>query len=184
MTIYGGIMKKSSFKAQDITYIAISAVILIICSWIYVPTAIPFTMQSFGVILVCLICEKKQALCAILVYFLLGMFGLPVFAGFRSGVSVLAGPTGGYVLGLFLLPIIIGNNSQKSFLGTVLKSILGMAFLYLFGTLWYSFIYTNNNGGILPILSMCVFPFIIPDIVKCVLAVACAKRINKRLFYH
>ena len=175
-------MKKGKFSTQDITLSAIAVVVIVLCSWLSVPTAVPFTMQSFGVILISVVLGRRQALWALLGYCLLGMIGLPVFAGFRSGIAVLAGPTGGYILGLFAFPFIIGSFSEgKQGKYQFFAAFSGLLVMYIVGTLWYSIVYTKGDVGILPALSMCVLPFIIPDIIKCILALICAKKIKKVL---
>ena len=177
-------MRKSKFSTQDTTISAIAAVVVVLCSWLSIPTAVPFTMQSFGVILISILLGRRRALWALLGYCLLGMAGLPVFADFKSGIAVITGPTGGYILGLFSIPIIIGSFSEeKRKKYQVFVAFLGIIAMYTAGTLWYSLVYTKGDVGILPALSVCVLPFIIPDVVKCILAVACAKKIEKILIF-
>lgn len=180
-------MRKTLFSTRDISYISLCSVFLIICSWVCVPTPIPFTMQNFGVILISLAFGRKRSFFAVLVYLLIGMAGFPVFAGFKSGLGVFLGPTGGYIIGMAFLPIIIGAFSKSeagSFLNSVISCAAGMLALYLFGTVWYLAIYTRSTDGILSILSVCVFPFLIPDAVKCILGVLCAKKLRHRVIRH
>ncbi len=75
-------------KTLDMVYIAIFAVIIAVCSWISVPMVVPFTLQTFG----------KRGTLSVLIYVLLGAVGVPVFAGFSSGVGTLFGVTGGYIM--------------------------------------------------------------------------------------
>ena len=86
-------------KTYDMALTAMGAVMLAICSWISVPTAVPFTMQTFGLFFILDVLGGKRATGAVFVYILLGAAGLPVFAGFTGGVGVLAGATGGYIIG-------------------------------------------------------------------------------------
>ena len=181
MTIYGGFMRKKHFSTQEIARASIGTAIITICSWLCIPTAVPFTMQSFGVILISMIFGRKCTLSSLLIYCLLGIIGLPVFAGFKSGASVIAGPTGGYIIGLFIIPTIIGSFfTGKSEKFCFFSAIAGLFLMYLTGTLWYAFVYAKGSDGILPALSMCVFPFVIPDVIKCILAFVCAKKIRKK----
>ena len=87
--------RRSPLKTTDLVYIAICAVVLAVCSWISIPTAIPFTMQTFGVFCVLLILGGKRGTIAIVVFLLLGAIGLPVFAGFTGGIGIILGTTGG-----------------------------------------------------------------------------------------
>ena len=69
-------------RTVDMAYIAIFAVLIAICSWISVPATVPFTLQTFGVFLAVGVLGGKRGTLAVLVYLLLGIVGLPVFAGF------------------------------------------------------------------------------------------------------
>ena len=83
-------------KSYELTEIAMFVVILIICSWISIPAAIPFTLQTFAIFLaICMLGGKKTAI-IVLVYLLMGCIGIPVFFGFCSGVGCLVGNTGGF----------------------------------------------------------------------------------------
>ncbi|MBE7015748.1 MAG: biotin transporter BioY [Ruminococcaceae bacterium] len=174
-------MKKRLFSTQDTARIAICTVFLIICSWISIPAPIPFSMQSFGAVLVCLLLTRRQSLFTIITYILLGMVGLPVFAGFRTGAAVISGPTGGYIIGFLCLPFVIVRNSARACQKKLVSFFLiysGMLIVYTFGTLWYALIFSGSEKGLLPILSVCVFPYLLPDIAKTFLAIILAERLN------
>ena len=59
--------------------------------------------------------------------------------------------------------------------------VLGIAICYVFGTAWFMFVYTSQTGavGLMTVLGWCVFPFIIPDIIKIVVATILADRLHK-----
>ena len=82
------------FKTLDLVYIAVFAVLIAVCSWISIPTTVPFTLQVFAVFLALDVLGGKRGTMAILVYILLGAAGVPVFAGFSAGIHVLLGTTG------------------------------------------------------------------------------------------
>lgn len=174
-------MKKNILSAQDICSIAIGTAIITICSWISIPGTVPFTLQNFAIILISLVFGRKRALLSLLIYFLLGFTGMPVFAGFKSGVSMLVGPTGGFAIGLFILPLTTELFQKKNTILTFISITAGTLLLYILGALWYFLIYTNGEAEIIPLLSVCVFPFIIPDAVKCILAIFAAQKIKKGL---
>ena len=97
---------KSSGKAIDITLIALFAALMAICSWISIPLTVPFTLQTFAVFVTLEIIGGKRGTLSILVFLLLGAIGVPVFAGFKSGVAVLLGTTGGYLIGFLCTALI------------------------------------------------------------------------------
>src|SRR5699024_7861141 len=76
-------------KTRDLTGCALSAALIAICSWISIPAALPFTMQTFAIFLTAGIFGGKKAFLSMLLYLLLGMIGLPVFAGFKGGIGVI-----------------------------------------------------------------------------------------------
>lgn len=166
---------RHKLKTIDMTFIAIFTAILVICSWISIPTTIPFTLQNFGVFLAVGVLGGKRGTLAVLTYLLLGVIGVPVFAGFTGGIGMLFGNTGGYIIGflfsaltMWLLEYCLGN--KKMIL--VLSMVCGLLVCYLFGTIWFMMVYSMNTGviGIWSALSMCVIPFIIPDCIKIALA--------------
>jgi len=71
---------KSQLKTLDLAYVGLAVALLAVCSWISIPTAIPFTMQTFAVFAVVGILGMYRGTLAILVYILLGAVGVPVFA--------------------------------------------------------------------------------------------------------
>lgn len=87
------------------------AALTAICSFITIPlgfTPIPVNLGTLGMFLTGGILGKKYGTISITVYVLMGAAGVPVFAGFRAGLSVLAGPTGGYIAGYIAGAFIIG----------------------------------------------------------------------------
>ena len=62
----------------------------------------------------------------------------------------------------------------------ILALMLGLLVCYAFGTGWFMYIYTKKTGpiGLYGVLSWCVFPFILPDLVKMALAFVLAKRVK------
>ena len=168
---------------KRMTRIALCAALLAPCAWLSVPTQPPFTMQTFGVFLTLLLLGAKDGTIAIGLYILLGALGVPVFSGFNGGMGALMGPTGGYIVGFLLICLIFGLLCGKG-AGIWLKALallLGLAVCYAFGTLWFVKVYGDMKGPIstLTALSMCVFPFIVPDLAKLALALWAGKRLEK-----
>ena len=168
---------------KRMTRIALCAALLAPCAWLSVPTQPPFTMQTFGIFLTLLLLGAKDGTIAIGLYILLGALGVPVFSGFNGGMGALMGPTGGYIVGFLLMCLVFGLLCGKG-AGLRLKALallLGLAVCYAFGTLWFVKVYGDMKGPIstLSALSMCVFPFIVPDLAKLALALWAGKRLEK-----
>ena len=90
-------------KTKDIVSISLMTTLLAVCAWIYIPTTIPFTMQTFAVFLAMLVLGGKKGTIVIFIYLLLGFVGVPVFSGGTAGPAILFGPTGGYMTGWIFL---------------------------------------------------------------------------------
>ena len=128
----------------------------------------------------------KNGTITVLVYILLGAIGLPVFSGFKSGAAVLLGTTGGYIIGFLFSAIVVGLILKffgKSTLVMFISMIIGLIVCYIFGTIWFMIVYMKNTGdiGLVSVLSWCVIPFIIPDIIKIILAIILYKPLSKEL---
>ena len=173
-------------KTKDLVYIAICTSLICICSWITVPSAIPFTLQTFAIFATLGLLGGKRGMVAILIYIILGIIGLPVFSSFNSGIGVILGPTGGYIIGFlfssflyFLLEKFIKNENVKLILGFILSLIL----CYLIGTIWFYYVYGNNIEymSFYNVMMICVIPFIIPDLLKILLAFVVVKNVKRRI---
>ena len=167
---------KSKWSAKDMAYVAIMAVVIAICSWISIPTTVPFTLQTFAVFLAVGVLGGRRGTFAVLVFILLGAVGVPVFAGFQGGIGVLLGTTGGYIIGFLLSALLYWAMTQALGEKTpvmVAAMVLGLIVCYAFGTAWVMVVYARNAGaiGLGTALGWCVFPFIIPDLAKIALAV-------------
>lgn len=171
-------------NTRDMIYIAMFAIIIAICSWISVPATVPFTLQTFGVFVTVGVLGGKRGSLSVLVYLLLGVIGVPVFAGFSGGLGVLLGSTGGYIIGFLFSALIMWGMEMlfgKSNVVLVVSMIVGLLVCYLFGTVWFMSVYARTTGpiGVMTALGWCVFPYIIPDGIKIVLAMILCKRMAK-----
>ena len=151
-----------SSSIRRIVTVAAGTALLTVCSWI-----------SFG---------AGTGLLSLLVYILLGLAGLPVFAGFRGGAGVLLGSTGGYIIGFFFTAAIVGivaSVCKRSVLSLILSMAVGIIVCYAFGTAWFMTVYARNTGpvGLTTALGWCVFPYLIPDAAKILLAVWITRRL-------
>ena len=173
-------------KTLDMIYIAIGAALMTVCSWISIPAAVPFTLQTFAVFAVLLILGGDRGSVAAVVYVLMGALGLPVFSGFRGGIGFLFGSTGGYIIGFIFIGLICKAFTKmwgrKLFI-EITALVLGLIVCYAFGTAWFMYVYIRDTGevSLFTVLSWCVFPFIIPDLIKMALAVVISGRVRKAI---
>lgn len=171
-------------KTLQMVYASMFAVVIAVCAWITIPTAVPFTLQTFAVFLAVGVLGGRLGSIAVAVYLLLGAVGIPVFSGFRGGVGALLGVTGGYIWGFLAATLLMWWFEKLFGRGTIpffVSMLLGLVTCYALGTVWYAAVYAGTTGtvSVAPILIQCVLPFIIPDILKVVLVCTVRKRIMK-----
>ena len=167
---------------ERITVCALCTTLMILSSWTSIPLSIPFTLQTFAVCLISSVFGYRTGLMSLVLYLILGIFGLPVFSGFRAGASVLFGPTGGYILGFFATALCAGYFPERFGRKTwVLMGSMsaGVLLCYAFGTTWFVWVYMRSSEAVsfAAAMSMCVLPYIPADAAKIVLASLLAKRL-------
>lgn len=178
-------MKTKSVKlsTREMAYIALFAVLIAVCSWISIPTTVPFTLQTIGVFLAVGLLGGRRGSIAVCVYLLLGAVGVPVFSGFTGGVGILLGNTGGYLVGFLASSLLMWAWERcfgRSLKALALSMVLGLLVCYAVGTLWFLIVYTRSTGavGLWTVLGWCVFPFVVPDLLKIALALLLTKRLK------
>lgn len=184
--------QKRLFETIDLIMIPMFAIVIAITGMLSIPSVVPFTMQTMGIFLTLLVLGGFKGTISILIYILLGAFGLPVFSGFSSGIGALAGPTGGYIIGFLFIGFAYHliepktssrQNQQKNKqpFRRIAALLLGLFFCYAFGTLWFVKLHTGSISikSIISAISVCVLPFVLPDLLKLWIAVALSSRIKK-----
>lgn len=117
------------------------AVVTSICAQITVPIwPVPFTMQTFAVLLAGVSLGAKRGAMSQILYLLAGAAGAPVFASFHGGPIVFSGPTAGY---LYAFPIAAGiagflaeRGWDRKVSTTLVAMLLADCFILVFGSLW------------------------------------------------
>lgn len=185
--LVGGYMANNtavSKTTKDLVLIALATVLIAICSWISIPFQVPVTLQTFAIFAVTGLLGLKRGTLAVLLYILLGAVGIPVFAGFSGGPGYLVGVTGGYIIGFIFSALAVGLITHyfgKTLIPLIISMILGLLICYTFGTAWFIQVYSQTKGAvdIVTALTWCVFPFVIFDAAKIVLAVIVVNRLSK-----
>ena len=176
------------------------AAITAVCSFITMPlgfTPVPINLGTLAVFLTGGILGKKYGTISMTVYVLLGAAGVPVFAGFRAGISVLAGPTGGYIIGYIVAVFIIGvladvlvkrstageqtasgGRAVKETLLYALAMVIGLLICYAFGTAWFMI---STGTGLWSAMLLCVIPFLPGDALKIIVAAILVKKLRPLL---
>ena len=159
------------------TLASLFAALMSICAWIAIPIPpVSFTLQTFAVLMALGVLGGKWGTVSIGLYLALGVIGLPVFTGFRGGISALLDATGGFLWG-FLVGSFVYRAAEK--LGRFPAMVLCQLACYLCGCFWFSR-WAGNVGFIAAALT-CVAPYLIPDAIKLWLAYTLSKQIVKRM---
>ena len=152
------------------------------------PIGVPFTLQVLMVMLTALILKPLYSVISLLLYVLLGVVGLPVFSGAKSGIGTILSPTGGFIIGFVLAAFFV--SLLKGVLGRklggkltvvcciIVTVIIGIPVMYIPGIALYM-VYTGADlvSAIVTLTSV----FILLDIAKCVIASLIAVPLNKAL---
>ena len=142
---------------------------------------VPISLGTLAIYFVIMILGRKNGFFSVLLYILLGFVGLPVFTGFTGGAGKLLGPTGGYIIGYLVMPLVSGFFSDKwpgKFLQNFLGMSLGTAICYSLGTLWLSY---QADLTFSATISIAVLPFLPVDLIKLLLGVFLGLQTKKRL---
>ena len=177
--------EKTISGVHQLCLIALMSAVMCLIGPLSIPIGeVPVSAATLIIYLTVYLLGTKMGTISCIIYLLLGFAGLPVFSGYTAGAAKLLGPTGGYLIGYIFMALICGLFMEKSgykMLWCITGMIIGTAVLYLFGTVWFMSVYAKSSGaiGLVTVLSWCVIPFIIPDVIKIMLALFLAKQLSR-----
>ena len=165
------------------------AQIRIVIPW----SPVPVTGQTFAVLLAGVILGRWWGGISLTMYAGLGIAGVPWFTGWGDGLSHLAGPTGGYIIGFILAALFLGHFTDKYIRSRSFLSMLGLMLfanfilIYVPGVLqlglWINLV-KGEPIAFTSLLMMGVIPFIAGDITKAILAAAIARGVTPKSAYN
>ena len=132
---------------------------------------VPVTMQTFGILLVGSLYGPRLTLLSIFSYMIIGIIGAPVFQSHNGGIDYFFGVTGGYLIGFIFASVIISilsNSGLKKGL-SIWAMIIGNLMIYVTALVWltvYDFGWPEKGK----LFSQAVYPFLIGDFIKLILA--------------
>jgi len=169
--------EKSSMDARGLAQCALFAALMCILSPIAIPVGpVPVTLGIFVVLLTAMVLPWRRAACSVGVYLLIGAVGLPVFSGGGAGFGVFAGPTGGYLW--CYLPMAVLAAAMKKWGEGIPGCLLALLLCYFTGTWQFTALMDCSWNYA---LGVCVYPFLVFDIIKILLAAILGKRVRRRL---
>lgn len=137
---------------------------------------VPISLATLMVMLTSFVLGKRDSVIVVLIYILLAAIGIPVLAGYKSGISSLLGMTGGYIFGYIPLAYLSSFFGVNTYLKKVIGMLIGTFVLYFVGTVWF-IIFTKM--ALWPALLACVFPFLLGDAIKILIVTLFEERIRK-----
>ena len=171
-----------TLSIKNIAVIGVITAITCILAPLSVPIGpVPISLTNLVIYFGLYILGTGKGTISYLVYLLIGLVGVPVFSGFSAGPQKLFGPTGGYLIGFIPMAVIAGifiEKSGRKFVLSMVGMVLGTAVCYLFGTAWLAY---QAHMGFGAAMAAGVYPFIIGDLIKMVLAGLVAPQIYKAL---
>lgn len=158
------------------------AAILVVCSKLTIPLGpIPLTGQTLAVGIIASLLTVRTGQKAIFLYLLLGLIGLPVFAGSSTSLTALFGPTAGYLWGFFVYVTLTSwllRHQQKGSLALFIANLIGAILQLLTGSLWLT---VSNQLNLTAALLTGFVPFLIPTVIKIIMVVAVTELIRQRI---
>jgi biotin transport system substrate-specific component len=171
-TLVSQFINTDSFLRKAVVVFCAS-IILAISAHLYIPTLpVPFTLQSFAVIVIGATLGRKMGTAAVLLYITQGLAGLPVFAGGAFGLAILFAPSFGYIIGFIAAAYVAGLMADKAkdrgYLTSLVYLFVAHQLIFVFGVAWLSFVLGSFEKGFM----FGYVPFIGFDLIKIVAAAA------------
>jgi biotin transport system substrate-specific component len=156
---------------RNVALAILGSAVVAIAAQINIPLpVVPLTMQTLAVLAIGAAYGARLGAATLALYAIEGAAGLPVFAQMKAGAGVIAGPTGGYIIGFILAAALVGYLAEQGWSRSIPKmivaSLLGAIVLYIPGLVW---LHQFANGWA-QTFEWGVTPFIVGDIVKAILA--------------
>jgi biotin transport system substrate-specific component len=167
--------------AEQIGAVLFVTILTAVAAQISIPlpfTPVPFTFQPMVVLLGATALGPRLGLSSQILYLALGFAGLPVFAAspmLPQGAARLLGPTGGYLMAYPFAACAAGWLAQRGFdrryVTAVIAMMCGLAIVFAGGVLWLT-IASRPPKGLSAALAAGFVPFIVPDLLKLLIAAA------------
>ena len=166
-----------SMKTNEMIKVALFPALIAATIWISIPMyGAPITLQTLFVLLAGLLLGKRLGAFSMVIYLLLGVVGIPVFAGFTSGFGAIAGPTGGFLLSFPLAAFLAGYIKERTnsyLIATVIPSLV----IYAIGIPWLAWQLGMGLGAAASIMTV----YIPGDLIKILAAMLIASKLEARI---
>ena len=146
-------------------------------------TPVPFTFQPMVVLIGAMALGSRLGMASQILYLMLGVAGLPVFAAsptLPQGVARLIGPTGGYLMAYPAAAFVAGwlaeRGLDRRYASSVVAMACGLALIFASGVAWLG-LYVQPGRGLNGALAAGFYPFVLGDAVKLLIAASVTPRV-------
>lgn len=153
---------------KDVLIVVLSSFLIALCANVAIPlpfTPVPIAVQGSLILFLAAFLGSQRAVAAVALFLFQGLIGLPVFAHGASGLFILLGPTGGYLMGYLFAAFVTGWIAERLREKTPLSLFVAMGagnlIIFLVGAVWLS-----QFVGLKSALILGVAPFIAGDLLK------------------
>ena len=168
-TIYTRTFPHTSGWLRDVILILLGALFVAVLAQVEVPlpfTPVPITGQTFGVLLVGAALGSRRGAASLVSYLLMGIIGLPFFAGGAHGLDIVIGATGGYFIGFVLAAYVVGllaeRGLERNMRTALIPFLVGTLLIYLCGVSWLAIVLGSLSKAVVAGL----VPFLLGDAIK------------------
>jgi biotin transport system substrate-specific component len=165
-----------SIRARDLALILAGALLTALCAQLsfYLPgDPVPVTGQTFAVLLTGAALGANRGAASQGLYVALGAVGLPFYADGESGIDVIWGATGGYLLGFIVAAYVVGRLAERRLDRTPARALpvfaIGSLIVFMFGVPWLA---VSADLTLVKAIDLGFVPFIPGGIVKALAAAA------------
>ena len=162
----------SKINIRQMILISLFAALTAVGAFISVPIyPVPLTLQTLFTLLAAMTLGSVMGASSQIIYVLLGVVGLPVFAGFKAGIGILFGPTGGFLFGFIISAYVIGKiielRKEMNIFYYFLAGLSGTVIIYIIGITQLSLI---TGIEVRKAITVGMLPFLPGDILKIIAA--------------
>jgi biotin transport system substrate-specific component len=159
-------------RVRHVVLVVAGALFVALCAQVYIPVQpVPFTGQTFGVLVVGGALGFRRGALALLLYLAIGMIGLPVFAEGKHGIDIVRGATGGYLIGFVVAAAVVGRLAElgwdRHIGGSLGAMLIGSVIIYAIGVPWLKVV-TGMSWA--EAVAVGLTPFLLWDTAKLVVA--------------
>ena len=174
------VISLSKIRSSELFWVITFTVLTFLAAQVEIPTQpVPFTLQTMLVLLAGAFLGSRNGAYSQIVYLVLGVIGIPVYAGFSFGLTKIFGPTGGYLLSFPFAAYLVGYIVEKKSgtLALILSFVLGQLLILFVGA---AFLAVFMNGDFSKAMFSGVVIFSVWDIIKISAAVSIYKAVSKK----